>query len=75
MRQYELALSEIELQQDRIGGLLLLGQMEEIARANFIIEEQMQYAGEASAQAALVKKQFETANSACLNSGITLRAL
>ncbi len=75
MRQYELALSEIELQQDRIGGLMLLGRMEEIARANFIIEEQTQYAGEASAQAAFVKKQFETANSACLNSGITLRAL
>lgn len=75
MRQYELALSEIKLQQDRIGGLMLLGRMEEIARANFIIEEQTQYAGEASAQAALVKKQFETANSACLNSGITLRAL
>jgi hypothetical protein len=72
MRQYELARSEITLQQERIGGLMLQGRMEEIARANFIIEEQSQYAGEASAQAAYVKKQFETANSACLNSGITL---
>jgi hypothetical protein len=72
MRQFELARSEIALQQDRIGGLMLQGRMEEIAGANFIIEEQSQYASEASAQAAYVKKQFEMANSACLNSGITL---
>ncbi len=71
MRQYDLARSEIDLQNERIGGLMLLGQMEEIASANFIIEEQSQYAGEASAQAAFVKKQLETANSACLNSGFT----
>jgi len=71
MRQYNLARSEIDLQNERIGGLMLLGRMDEIASANFIIEEQSQYAGEASAQAAFVKKQLETANSACLNSGVT----
>ncbi len=72
MRQADLYTSEIALLENRIGYLMLQGKMEEIAAANFAIEDQMQYRDQASAQASFVKKQFEIANSACLNSGITL---
>jgi hypothetical protein len=52
---------------------MLQGKMQEIAAANFAIEDQAQYRDQAYAQASYVEKQFETANSACLNSGISLK--
>jgi hypothetical protein len=73
MRQADLYSSEIALLENRIGYLMLQGKMQEIAAANFAIEDQMQYRDQAYAQASYVEKQFETANSACLNSGISLK--
>ena len=72
MRQADLYTSEIALLENRIGYLMLQGKMEEIAAANFAIEDQMQYRDQAYAQASYAERQFETANSACLNSGISL---
>lgn len=68
-RQADSYRSEIDLLQDRIGAFT---PMEEVARLNFATEEQMQYLNQAITQASYVKKQFETVNSSCLNSGITL---
>jgi prefoldin subunit 5 len=68
-RQADSYRSQIDLLQDKIGGFT---PMEEVARLNFATEEQMQYLNHAINQASSVKKQFETVNSSCLNSGITL---
>ena len=73
MRQADVHTSEIDLLQNRIGYLMLQGKMQEIAAANFAIEDQTQYRDQAYAQASYAEKQFETANSACLNSGISLK--
>ena len=73
MRQADLYSSEIALLENRIGYLMLQGKMQEIAAANFAIEDQMQYRDQAYAQASYAEKQFEIANSACLNSGISLK--
>lgn len=73
MRQADVHTSEIDLLKDRIGYLMLQGKMQEIAAANFAIEDQTQYRSQAYAQASYAEKQFETANSACLNSGISLK--
>jgi predicted nucleic acid-binding Zn-ribbon protein len=68
-RQADSYRSQIDLLQDKIGGFT---PMEEVARLNFATEEQMQYLNHAINQASSVKKQFETVNSSCLKSGITL---
>jgi ribosomal protein L40E len=68
-RQADSHRSGIDLLQDRINAFT---PMEEVARLNFATEEQMQYLNHAMTQASSVKKQFETVNSSCLNSGITL---
>lgn len=69
-RQVEFFQAEIDYQKDLISKYLLIGKMESIARANFIIEEQSSLMGSTYTQASLVKQQFDIANSACLNSGI-----
>lgn len=69
-RQIEFFETEISSQKELISEYLLLGKMDSIARANFIIEEQSSLRDSALTQAVLVSKQFKTANSGCINSGI-----
>ncbi len=69
-RQVDFFQAEIDNQKDLISKYLLLGKMESIARANLIIEEQSSLKDSTYTQASLVKRQFDIANSACLNSGI-----
>ena len=69
-RQVEFFQAEIDNQKDLVSKYLLLGKMESIARANLIIEEQSSLKDSTYTQASLVKRQFDIANSACLNSGI-----
>lgn len=69
-QQVEFFEAEIDYQKDLISKYLLIGKMDSIARANFIIEEQSSLRDSANVQASFVKQQFDIANSACINSGI-----
>jgi hypothetical protein len=69
MRQVDSYRSEISQLQESISAFT---PMAEVARINFAIEDQYRYLEQPMTQASFVKKQFETANSSCLNSGISL---
>ena len=69
MRQADSYRSEISRLKESISAFT---PMAEVARINFAIEEQLRYLDQPLTQASYVKKQFETANSSCLNSGISL---
>jgi len=51
------------------------GRNSEVAKANFEIQRRVTQAGELSAYASVIKKQFEIANSSCANSNISLSDL
>ena len=69
MRQVDSYKSEISRLQESISAFT---PMAEVARINFAIEDQYRYLEQPMTQASFAKKQFETANSSCLNSGISL---
>lgn len=69
MRQVDSYRSEISRLKESISAFT---PMAEVARINYAIEDQLRYLDQPLSQASFVKKQFETANSSCLNSGISL---
>lgn len=69
MRQADSYRSEISRLKESISAFT---PMAEVARINFAIEEQYRFLNQPLTQASSVKKQFETVNSSCLNSGISL---
>jgi len=69
MRQVDSYRSEISRLQNSISAFTPPA---EVARINFAIEDQSRYLDQPLTQASLVEKQFKTANSSCLNSGISL---
>ena len=69
MRQADSYRSEISRLKESISAFT---PMAEVAHINFAIEEQYRFLNQPLTQASSVKKQFETVNSSCLNSGISL---
>ena len=69
MRQVDSYRSEISRLKESISAFTPSA---EVARINYAIEDQLRYLDQPLSQASFVKKQFETANSSCLNSGISL---
>jgi hypothetical protein len=69
MRQADSYRSEISRLKESISAFT---PMAEVARINFAIEDQLRYLDQPLTQASSVKKQFETVDSSCLNSGIRL---